>query len=617
MSVRVLPLVLLVACGDDPARVRLVPVSPCGQVEGETALRVVAFTGEREIRRTVPLDDGMQSIDSFPADTEQLAVEVIGDSGRVVAVGKTAPLPFNALEDATEIPIVMAPVDGFCAVGPMTEPRHAPVVARAGDGVLVVGGTGAAGEQLSSAELYDRATATFVAVDVPATLMDPDNGLAGAVLTELPDGRVALTGTSSHAIALFDPETRRFTAPSLFDHRAFHGAVAVDDGLLVIGGCAEVAGGTCSGTPLASGFVYDLADVTMRERGPTLEPGADRRGATMLPLGEQSDGIARYLLAGGFGEPGVASRFPLTEAVAERVTGLDAQVTLLDGGAVFSAFSTSGPVPVATVLPPDRTMAVPAGATPDLAGASIATLEDGSVLAVGDRVARYHPTDAEWTLVAGASLPALDRPQLVALADGSLLVVGGAATSDAWVFRPSLVGATSGSVVVTPEGNDGGVLVAPDPTTVDRTNGNYVLQTTDDDLHARALVGGPKLARGSISAIVHAEAGGVALIAQQTGPGRALVGRLVPGEPARILALGGGTTQSLCTGTAVTDAEIAGPVTFAISEDIARLSVGPAGAATVKATCAVPTSARGAWGLAAAGANARLDVGPVTVERAP
>ncbi len=616
MSVRVLALVVLVACDGDPAHVRLVPISPCGQVEGETALRVVAFTSEREIRRSVPLGDGMQSIDSFPADTEQLGVEVIGASGRVVAVGKTAPLAFNALDDATQIPIVMAPLDGFCSVGPMTEPRHAPAVARAGDGVLVVGGTGAAGEPLSTAELYDRATATFVAIDVPATLMDPDNGLAGAVLTELPDGRVALTGTSSHAIAFFDPETRRFSAPSLFDHRAFHGAVAVDDGLLVIGGCAEVAGGTCSGTSLASGFIYDLADVTMRERGPTLEPGAERRGATMLPLGEQSDGVVRYLLAGGFGEPGAASRFPLTDATAQHVAGLGAQVTLLDGGAVLSAFSTAGPPPIATVLPPDRTVPVPAGATPDITGASLTTLEDGSVLAIGDRIARYQPTGASWSLASGTGLPALDRPQLVSLAAGSVLVVGGAATAEAWVFRPSLVGATSGAVVVTPEGNDDGVLVAPDPSTVDRTNGNFVLVSTDDDLHARALIGGPKLARGSISAVVHAEAGGVALIAQQTGPGNALVGRLVPGEPARILALGGGTTQTLCMGTAVSDAEIAGPVTFAITEDIARLSVGPAGASTLKATCAVPTRARGAWGLAAAGAEARVDVGPVTVERA-
>src|SRR4051812_48668312 len=114
---RVPALVLLVACGDDPARVALVPISPCGNVEGETALRVVAYTGGLEQRRTVPPGGRVGTIDSFPADTVQLGVEVVGDSGRVVAVGKTATLAFDALADGTTIPIVMGPLDGFCAVG--------------------------------------------------------------------------------------------------------------------------------------------------------------------------------------------------------------------------------------------------------------------------------------------------------------------------------------------------------------------------------------------------------------------------------------------------------------------------------------------------------------------
>jgi hypothetical protein len=610
----VLVIALLVACGDDAARVRLVPISPCGQVTNETALRVVGYTAEREQRRTVPPND----IDSFPADTEQLGVEVIGDNGKLVAVGKTAPLAFNALDDATEIPIVMAPLDGVCPVGSMTEPRHAPVVARAGDGVLVVGGTGVAGEQLATAELYDRATGSFVAVSVPATLMDPDNGLAGVVLTELADGRVALTGTSSHAITFFDPSTRTFSAPSLFDHRAFHGALPIDgDGLLVIGGCADVVAGTCSGATLSSGFIYDLTDVTMRVRGPTLEPGAARHGASMLRLGIQSDGAERYLLAGGFGDPGIASRFALADMNAERIDGLGAQLAVLDGGAVLSAFSTDGSTPPAAVLPPDRAQVVTLGATPAITGASLTSLEDGSVLAIGDRIDRYNPTTNRWTPVTAGQLPgALDRPSTALLADGTVLVVGGAATSDAWIYRPSLVGPRAGSVIVVPDGTEDDVLTASDPSTVDRSTGGFVLESADDDLHARALVGGPRMARGSISAIVRVESGGVALIAQQSGPGRALVGRLVPGEPARILALDGGTTQILCTGTAVSDGDLMTPVSLAITGDIARLSVGAAGAAIVKATCAVPTSERGAWGIAAAGAGARIELGPVTVERA-
>src|SRR5690348_2349456 len=106
-------LVMLVACGDPAAQVQLAPVSPCGQVTNESALRVVAYTATGEQRRTVP----PTKIDAFPADTEQLGVEVIGDNGRVVTAGKTSPLEFNALDDGTHIPIVMAPLDGACPVG--------------------------------------------------------------------------------------------------------------------------------------------------------------------------------------------------------------------------------------------------------------------------------------------------------------------------------------------------------------------------------------------------------------------------------------------------------------------------------------------------------------------
>lgn len=612
VSARVVIVGILAACGDDPARVRLEPISPCGQVTNETALRVVAYTGDGEQRRTVPPTE----IDAFPASTEQLGVEVIGDGGRIVAAGKTAPLAFAELDDDTAIPIVMAPLDGFCPVGPLTEPRVRPTVARAGDQVLVVGGTGPDGEPLATAEIYDPATATFTAIDVPPTLMDPDSGLAGAVLTELVDGRVALTGTASHAIAFFDPATRRFSTPSLFDRRAFHAAHATGDNtLLVIGGCAEVVAGACDATSLSSGFFYDLDDVTMRVRGPALEPNAERFGATIVSLGEAADGVERFVLAGGFGEAGIANRFALGDSNAERIAGLPGAVAALDGGGVLAAFGAA----TASVLPPDRSTVVSLGATPGLVGTSMIPLEDGSVLAIGSAVARYRPTSGAWTVAAPAGTPPgpLDAPSLVRLPDGSVLVVGGAATTEAWIYRPTLVGPTSGSVFVTPGGDDGGVLTAPDPSTVDRSSDGFVLVATDDDLHARALVGGPRIAEGSISAIVQAEAGGVALIAQQTGSGRALVGRLVPGEPARIVQLANGAANVLCAGSAVSAAELAGAVGLAIRDGFATLSIGPAGATTPKASCRIPTSERGAWGLAAAGAGARVVLGPITVERAP
>lgn len=612
-------LVLYGACGEPAARVELAPVLPCGMATSKTAVRVIAYTPAGEIRRSVPPSE----IDVFPADTEQLGVEVVGDSGMLVAVGKTAPLAFADLPDGTAIPIVMAPPGGFCPVGPMTEPRRAPLVARAGRGVLVVGGTGPGGEPLATAEYYDPATATFSAVEVPSLLADPDSGLAGAVLAELPDGRVALTGTANHALAYFSAEERKFTAPSLFDHRAFHGAFAVDaDHLLVIGGCADVAAGTCAGPTLRTGFVYDLRDLTQRERGPQLGDTAQRHGARVLDLGIQRDGVRRFLLAGGFGELGVADRFALADAMTEPIAGMHAQLAQLDGGAVLTAFDPDG-VPqtgAAAVLAPGGGLA-PIALAPRVDGARLATLEDGSVVAIGGspNVARYVPTTNAWQSAppAGAERPMLAAPAITRLDDGSLLVLGGSdATAEAWLYRPSLVGPTSGSVVVLPDGSTEGVLTASDPARLDRSGNRFVLVADADDYSARALVGGPRIAEGSVTAVVRAEAGGVGLIAQQVGPGRAIVGRLVPGEPARIERLDGGAAVTLCSGSVVTESELMTPVTLAIRAGTATLGVGADGAAAVaKVSCAVPAADRGAWGLAAAGAGARIDVGPVTVAR--
>jgi hypothetical protein len=611
-------LVLLVACGEPAAHVQLVPLNPCEPASSKTALRVIGYTAGGELRRSVPPSD----IDAFPADTEQLGVEVVGAGGGLVAIGKTAPLAFNELEDGTTIPIVMAPPDGFCAVGAMTEPRSTPLVARAGAGVLIAGGVGIAGERLSTAEYYDPATATFTAVEVPPSLIDADNGLAGAVLTELPDGRVALTGTASHALSIFDPDERRLSSPSLFDHRAFHGAYATDaDHLLIIGGCADVATGTCTGPTLHTGFVYDLRDLAKRDRGPQLGDTATRYGARIFDLGIQRDGARRFVLVDGFGDPGAADRFAITDEAAEPITGMHAQATLLDGGAVLTAFDPDAApqTGAASVLVPDGGLA-PIALAPRFAGARLVTLEDGSVLAFGGdaNVARYVPTTNTWLVAPPAGKPpgVLVAPVLTRLADGSVLVLGGRdASAQAWIYRPSLVGPAAGSTVALPDASTEGVLTPSDPTLLDRTSGRFVLRSIDDDYRGRALVGGPRIADGSVSASATVQAGGFALIAQQTGPGHAIVGRLVPGEPARIEQLDGGATTTLCSGAAVSDADLAGAVTLTISDGTATLGIGVIGDVAAKVSCAIPTDDRGAWGIAAAGAGARIDVRAVTVSR--
>lgn len=572
-----------IGCGEDAARVQLVPVAlpnGCGVSTAKTAMRVIAYTPGGELRRTVP----PMEIDTFPADTEQLGVEVIGGTGSLVAIGKTAPLAFGDLE--TDIPIVMLPPNGFCATSPMTESRRSPLVARAGEGVLVAGGTGVNGERLATAEYYDMTTSTFTRVDVPTTLVDPVNGLAGGVLTDLPDGRVALSGTASYALALFDPATRTFSTPSLFDHRAFHAAIAPSDAeLFIVGGCADVTDGACSGPALRTGFTYQLADLDERTRGPTLPD--TRVGGQLFALGPQRDGKPRYWLAGN----GAADRFALDEESATTVTGLHAKVIVLDGGALLTAESGA-----ASIVPPEADAAVARALAPALDGALV-SLEDGSVVAIGTRVIRYVPTNDTW--IAGPTSPAVfDSPVATRLSDGSVLVFGGGA--EAWLYRPALVGPASGSLVALPDASTDGVIVAPDPRVA--THGAAYTLEGDD---ARLLVGGIRTRTGSVTAAVTVRAGGVALLARQRGIGDVVVARLVPGEPARIERHAAGKAQTLCTGAMV--GALGPTVTLAIRGS--TISV------TNLVSCEIEGGERGQWGVASVGENAEVEVGAITVER--
>lgn len=581
-----------IGCGQPAAHVQLKPVAlpnGCGVSTAKTALRVIAYTPGGEIRRTVPPTD----IDAFPADTEQLGVEVIGGTGSLVAIGKTSPL--NFAEVTTDIPIVMLPPNGFCATSPMTEPRIAPLVARAGNGVLVAGGMGASGEQLSTAEYYDMTKASFAPVEVPPSLVDPSNGLAGGVLTELPDGRVVLSGTASHALAIFDPTTRAFSTPSLFDHRAYHAAIApADNQLFIVGGCADVVGGACSGPALRTGFTYELANLAERTRGPTLPD--TRVGGQLFALGPGRDGKPRYLLVAD----GFADRFALDEDAPQTISGLHSGKALLAGGALLTAQTGA-----AAIVPPEGDAPVAMSLAPNLDGASLVSLEDGSVAAIGSRVVRYLPTTDTW--MTGATSPvAFDMPTTLRLADGSVLVLGDkTASAQAYLYRPSLVGENSGSLVALPDASTDGVIVAPDPR-VAIHGAAYALHGDD----ARLLVGGISTRTGSVTVAVTAPAGGVSLLARQRGVGDVVVARLVPGEAARIEQHEGGKTTTLCTGSSVS---ALGPsVTFAIRGTTATVSTP---AATV-VTCEIEGGVRGHWGVASVGADADIEVGAITVERA-
>lgn len=615
--------VVALGCGDDPARVALAPIAhPCGQPTGVNAVRVTAYATSGEITRALGADESVDIAD-FPVETEQLGVEVVIGGGVIGAIGKTAPLAFGALATGTQIPLFMAPPSGLCpTVAPMTDARIAPLLARAGDGVLVIGGHDGAGRYLATAELYDPATATFSAIAVPEIL--GENGFAGTSLATLPDGRVVVSGGPQQVITIFDPKTRRFGESILIESRAFHTAIAIgDDEVLLAGGCRDVANGMCSGIVRNSSRRYDVRDLsTASTLGPTLRVG--RLGATIFDIGIQADGERGFVIAGGITgfdpDPLGADRISLGDSDATTITGAHARAAALDGGAVLTAFAPPGS-PVdgsASVVVPGNSAARAIEDAPDLAGVSLLGLEDGRVvgLGTGRNIVIHDPTTGRWDITTTGGLPVSDdpgptaSPSLIRIADGSVLVVGGTTLSrDAWIYRPSLVGPASGALTVVPSGGTATVLTPPDPSTVTRTDG-WQLAASDDI--ARALVGGPRTINGSVGATLRVREGGAGLIARHLGPGHELVAELVPGSVARLVQRTAGTSRTVCTGRQVPEL-VGSSVTarFEVSASAARIVL----ADVELLSCDVDGGERGAWGVAAIGAGARVAVDTVTVAR--
>ncbi len=626
--------ILASACGDDPARVSLAPVdNPCGRPAAARNVRITAY-GATEKRVSVAPDEGIDIAD-FPADTEQLSIEVEVGGGAAGAAGKTAPFDFLALDDGAVLPIFLAPPNGFCpTVGPMQVARIAPAIARAGDGVLIVGGHDAANRWNASAEYYDPMTSTFASVEIPDLFDDPENlaGFAGISLATMPDGRVAMSGGAFQQIAIFDPATREFVSSGGIEGRAYHTSIALDeDHVLLAGGCPMLDGTACpaDAEPRRSSKIYDLAKTIDPVVGPNLR--ASRLGATVFDVGIQRDGQRGFVIAGGVAPINVDPLSADMLLVGDASDGFElgnvhAQVAALDGGAVLTAFELDGataPSGAASVIVPGQSTARAVTAAFVRDGARLVGLEDGRVLGIGgdpDAIV-YDPTTDRWQTIAPAGEPppsALTAPSLLRLADGSILVLGspidGDASTGAWIYRPSIVGPAIGSMTVLPLDASTGVLTAEDPTTVTRTQSPPSWTLVGGAAMARALVGGPRRAAGSVSASVRVTSGGMALIGQQTGPGRAIVGELTEGSPARIVRLDGDQERVLCTGRdapPLLRADLTNTTAkLEISGGTARLSV----ESTVLASCDVDTSERGAWGVAAL-AGSTVTVAGVTVTR--
>ncbi len=598
---------MLVACSDPAVHVQFAPIdfaANCGRppTADVTAVDVIAYTSHGESRNP------QAEINNLTSDTLQLGVEVLGGGSTVLATGKSAPLAYNDLPDGTEIPIAMLPPDGFCAVGPMTTARAQPLIARAGSGVLVFGGDGA-----NTAEYFDPTTATFTAIALPGVLT-PDS-LVGSSIATLPDGRAVVSG--GQILIVFDPATMSFSLPSVVEPRSEHVSYGIDAShLLVTGGCF-LQGTTCDidGSPRPISLVYELDPNGAVVGEPTQAaslPTTKRYNGQLFDIGIVSDDTHRLVLADATPDLTSADRIGADGlAAGSTVANMHSQTVVLDGGALLTTELDGAPTsPPTEVLAPDGTMPPsPIALAPSVDGARMALAEDGSVVAIGGdpQIAHYNPTTNAWTqeVPAGAAPGPVQVPSLIRLDDGSILVLGGtiagAATADAWLYRPSLVGPTSGQVNAVVD-RSGAVLTPTDPSKAAwPTGGGVMLTATDDDLAARVLVGGPRLTTGTMQLSSVVQAGGLELIAQQTGPARALVARLVPGEVARIERHDGATVTPLCTGSMVMAADLAQPISLVVASDAVSATAGN----TLEVRCDFshdPISPeRGQWGVAVTG----------------
>ena len=599
-----------VGCGGDPAQVRLVPrFGACPKPSGSRTLLVTPLGDFRADRRAI---DSAVALADLPGATEQLAVEVVGPGGAIVAAGKTARFDFDQLADGAELPIAMAPPDGFCELASMTAARDRPLVARTGDGVLIAGGYGAGGAPLASAEYFDPATDSFRPVALPAGFLGV-RGLAGAALVALPAGRVALVGGPSPGFAIYEPATGFAPAAVLITQvRAHAAAVALDaTHVLLAGGCSQLDDtGACVSAARDDSMILDLASGAI-EPGPAL--AAPRRGGqAFAEVGP--DGVRRVVIVGGVDDGGqpitTAERLDLGSPAITLLPGAGATAAALDSGTLVTGFAADGATAAGTsaAIVPGVDVARPLRTAASRAGVALVTEEDGHVLALGGGgpPLRFLPATGVWRPVAAATeAPALAGGHAaVVLGDGSVLIVGGrdggGPDARAWRFRPSLLGPLTGSLTIVPADDQSAPPLAPLDFAQVEAAGNggpaWRLRGSGGAAPSWAVVGGPVAAdlRVELAAAVPAE--GIAVLIGFVDAGTHHRAVLIPGEPAALERRAAGVATTVCRGGVVP-----APIDAAITVEVRAGTVRVAAGGQVVLSCDAPALARGRVGVAALG----------------
>ncbi|HEY7958240.1 MAG TPA: kelch repeat-containing protein [Polyangia bacterium] len=424
---------------------------------------------------------------ALPKGTQVIEVEGIG-AGGLVAFGRTAPLGDDGPASlyGGKVAVAYGPPDAVCPTGKLSYARagHQATLLPSGD-VLISGGVDGEGFPVPRLELYvpagDALTppATFRVVDVGGpTALDARAALGHAVAV-LPGGDLYITGGAPAEMGVASgiafegmthhrPDGTVFGAPILMGGgpRAFHTATTLGDGrVLLAGGCAELAGGDCApGRVLGSTVIFD----------PT--SGQFSAGPTLLHPRYDHDAILRgdgsILIVGGRGEGGSSPPSELLDpddAGREVEAGpASGRAALLPTGAVAIVGGAGAPAASATRwLSPDPADQLPIAPLPFSSdGQTVTALEDGALLVAGGALTQPIVYDGTGEPHPLATQFARQRHRATRLADGSVLLTGGAAagqvggTADAFIYLRSPVGPFSSLPVLT--------FDAPDPQYVPR-----------------------------------------------------------------------------------------------------------------------------------------------------